>query len=138
MAAAASNGLKAYELEQGNGSRVKEGDRVVVSSSKRWRGGVGWLVHDGEGCNAYSCMPQRLRISLPMLSDAQVHYDCLFRGIDAVSSRSARLLGGNRTIAEVGISVLASVPARSHARTHTHTHGTRMLACAHADVGMYC
>lgn len=29
-----------------------------------------------------------------------VHYDCVFRGIDAVSSRSARLLGGNRTIAE--------------------------------------
>lgn len=31
----------------------------------------------------------------------QVHYDCTFRGIDAVSSRSARLLGGNRVIAEV-------------------------------------
>lgn len=29
-----------------------------------------------------------------------VHYDCIYRGIDAVSSRSARLLGGNRTIAE--------------------------------------
>ncbi|KXZ46062.1 hypothetical protein GPECTOR_47g337 [Gonium pectorale] len=29
-----------------------------------------------------------------------VHYDCLYRGIDVVSSRSARLLGGNRTIAE--------------------------------------
>ncbi|KAG2433460.1 hypothetical protein HXX76_008517 [Chlamydomonas incerta] len=29
-----------------------------------------------------------------------VHYDCLYRGLDVVSSRSARLLGGNRTIAE--------------------------------------
>lgn len=57
-AALPSNGLKAYELEQGSGARAKEGDRVVV------------------------------------------HFDCLFRGIDAVSSRSARLLGGNRTIAE--------------------------------------
>eukprot|EP00878_Enallax_costatus_P011970 GHUV01012498.1.p1 GENE.GHUV01012498.1~~GHUV01012498.1.p1 ORF type:complete len:199 (+),score=18.12 GHUV01012498.1:141-737(+) len=29
-----------------------------------------------------------------------VHFDCKFRGIDAVSSRYARTLGGNRTIAE--------------------------------------
>ena len=33
-------------------------------------------------------------------TDVTVHFDCLFRGIDVVSSRSARLLGGNRTIAE--------------------------------------
>lgn len=31
----------------------------------------------------------------------QVHFDCKFRGIDAVSSRYARTLGGNRTVAEV-------------------------------------
>jgi peptidylprolyl isomerase len=30
----------------------------------------------------------------------KVHFDCLYKGIDVVSSRSARLLGGNRTIAE--------------------------------------
>lgn len=29
-----------------------------------------------------------------------VHFDCLYRGIDAVSSRYARTLGGNRTVAE--------------------------------------
>lgn len=34
---------------------------------------------------------------------SQVHFDCKFRGIDVVSSRSARLLGGNRSIAEVGL-----------------------------------
>lgn len=28
------------------------------------------------------------------------HFDCLYRGLDVVSTRSARLLGGNRTIAE--------------------------------------
>jgi peptidylprolyl isomerase len=32
-----------------------------------------------------------------------VHFDCVFRGIDAVSSRYARTLGGNRTIAEVWV-----------------------------------
>ena len=30
-----------------------------------------------------------------------VHYDCKYRGIDVVSSRSARMLGGNRSVAEV-------------------------------------
>eukprot|EP01023_Acetabularia_acetabulum_P019482 TRINITY_DN19935_c0_g1_i3.p3 TRINITY_DN19935_c0_g1~~TRINITY_DN19935_c0_g1_i3.p3 ORF type:complete len:169 (-),score=16.34 TRINITY_DN19935_c0_g1_i3:448-954(-) len=35
----------------------------------------------------------------------QVHFDCKFKGIDAVSSRAARLLGGNRTIAERSIIV---------------------------------
>lgn len=29
-----------------------------------------------------------------------VHFDCMYRGIDAVSSRYARTLGGNRTVAE--------------------------------------
>ncbi|KAK9866360.1 hypothetical protein WJX84_007424 [Apatococcus fuscideae] len=29
-----------------------------------------------------------------------VHFDCLYKGIDVASSRAARLLGGNRTIAE--------------------------------------
>ena len=33
--------------------------------------------------------------------EAQVHFDCLYKGIDVASSRSARLLGGNRTVAEV-------------------------------------
>ena len=30
-----------------------------------------------------------------------VHFDCIYKGIDVVSSRQARLLGGNRTISEV-------------------------------------
>ncbi|KAK9811014.1 hypothetical protein WJX73_006453 [Symbiochloris irregularis] len=30
----------------------------------------------------------------------KVHFDCLYKGIDVSSSRSARLLGGNRTLAE--------------------------------------
>ncbi|KAG2484903.1 hypothetical protein HYH03_016289 [Edaphochlamys debaryana] len=29
-----------------------------------------------------------------------VHFDCMYRGLDVVSSRSSRLLGGNRTISE--------------------------------------
>lgn len=29
-----------------------------------------------------------------------VHFDCVYKGIDVVSSRSARLLGGNRSIAQ--------------------------------------
>jgi len=37
-----------------------------------------------------------------------VHFDCIFRKIDAVSTRSARLLGGNRVIAEPFSFVAAS------------------------------
>ncbi|KAK9824004.1 hypothetical protein WJX72_006919 [[Myrmecia] bisecta] len=33
-------------------------------------------------------------------SQVSVHFDCMYKGIDVVSSRSARLLGGNRSIAE--------------------------------------
>lgn len=33
-------------------------------------------------------------------TEVTVHFDCMYRGIDVVSSRAARLLGGNRTIAE--------------------------------------
>ena len=31
----------------------------------------------------------------------QVHFDCMFKGLNVESTRSARLLGGNRSIAEV-------------------------------------
>lgn len=45
----------------------------------------------------------------------QVHYDCKYRGIDVVSSRAARLLGGNRIIAEpldfvAGESIVVTTP----------------------------
>ena len=33
-------------------------------------------------------------------SKVTVHFDCMYRGLDVVSSRNARLLGANRTIAE--------------------------------------
>jgi peptidylprolyl isomerase len=34
-------------------------------------------------------------------STVQVHFDCIYRGITAVSSREAKLLAGNRSIAQV-------------------------------------
>lgn len=52
------SGLRVYDLAEGRGREIKEGDKVTV------------------------------------------HFDCTYRGIDAVSSRYARTLGGNRTIAE--------------------------------------
>eukprot|EP00775_Hariotina_reticulata_P008511 gene8511-8693_t len=52
------DGLKYYDSEEGRGSSIQKGDKVLV------------------------------------------HFDCRYRGIDAVSSRYARTLGGNRTIAE--------------------------------------
>lgn len=51
-----------------------------------------------------------------------VHFDCIYKGIDVVSSRQARLLGGNRTISEVRggpclLPLLIMVPAHVNACT---------------------
>ena len=43
---------------------------------------------------------------------ATVHFDCRFRGIDAVSSRQAQLLGGNRTIAQPAVVTVGEVPKK--------------------------
>jgi peptidylprolyl isomerase len=45
---------------------------------------------------------------------ATVHFDCVYRGVDAVSSRYARTLGGNRTVAEP-FSFSAGVPLPTQA-----------------------
>lgn len=37
----------------------------------------------------------------PVMAPKQVHFDCLYRGITAVSSRESKLLAGNRIIAQV-------------------------------------
>lgn len=39
----------------------------------------------------------------------QVHFDCLYRGITAVSSRESKLLAGNRSIAQVLNSIVCFV-----------------------------
>ncbi|KAH7439067.1 hypothetical protein KP509_04G043700 [Ceratopteris richardii] len=39
-----------------------------------------------------------------------VHFDCIYRGIDAVSSRESKLLGGNRIIAQPYEFIVGSVP----------------------------
>ena len=43
---------------------------------------------------------------------SQVHFDCIFKTLTVVSSREAKLLGGNRTIAQVhtAISAVQCVP----------------------------
>lgn len=39
-----------------------------------------------------------------------VHFECRYRGLSVVSSRAARTLGGNRTVAEVGGQRLSRLP----------------------------
>eukprot|EP00891_Asterochloris_glomerata_P000752 jgi/Astpho2/752/Aster-x0033 len=39
-----------------------------------------------------------------------VHFDCMYKGIDVVSTRSARLLGGNRAVAEASSHAVHSQP----------------------------
>ncbi|MCO5600512.1 hypothetical protein L7F22_054625 [Adiantum nelumboides] len=45
-----------------------------------------------------------------------VHFDCMYRGIDAVSSRESKLLAGNRIIAQPYELVVGSVPGKERKR----------------------
>lgn len=53
------DGLRYYDLLDGQGKAVAKGDRVLV------------------------------------------HFDCMYKSLDVVSTRAARLLAGNRVVAEV-------------------------------------
>ncbi|WOL13398.1 peptidyl-prolyl cis-trans isomerase FKBP18, chloroplastic [Canna indica] len=46
----------------------------------------------------------------------QVHFDCLYRGITAVSSRESKLLAGNRSIAQPYEFTVGSLPGKERKR----------------------
>ncbi|KAG6522231.1 peptidyl-prolyl cis-trans isomerase FKBP18, chloroplastic-like [Zingiber officinale] len=46
----------------------------------------------------------------------QVHFDCIFRGITAVSSRESKLLAGNRIIAQPYEFIVGSLPGKERKR----------------------
>lgn len=81
----ADDGLKYFDQALGSGAVAEKGKKVKV------------------GCAGYcACLPFQ-HDQIPRLTSVsvQVHFDCMYKGIDVVSSRQARLLGGNRTISEV-------------------------------------
>lgn len=45
-----------------------------------------------------------------------VHFDCMYRGIDAVSSRESKILGGNRIIAQPYELIVGSPPGKERKR----------------------
>lgn len=55
--------------------------------------------HEPSGLRIYDLEEGRGK-AVAMGDTVKVHFDCVYRGIDAVSSRYARTLGGNRTVAE--------------------------------------
>lgn len=78
------DGLRYYELIEGQGKIVEKGDRVLV--------------------RVYVFVKRRLMMStwVHNYTLIQVHFDCLYKSLDVVSTRAARLLAGNRVVAEVG------------------------------------
>lgn len=86
------DGLKFLDLSVGSGDEVSKGKRVVVSP--------GILTPSLYSAPFNPCQPLPQMIFL-ILCALQVHFDCIYRGVNVVSSRQARLLGGNRTISEV-------------------------------------
>ncbi|WVZ78175.1 hypothetical protein U9M48_025927 [Paspalum notatum var. saurae] len=49
-------------------------------------------------------------------STVQVHFDCIYRGITAVSSRESKLLAGNRSIAQPYEFTVGSLPGKERKR----------------------
>lgn len=121
------DGLRYFDKEEGRGKEIKAGDTVVVSRGSPLKGAPLSAIQTASNaaaaataaykasCKYYSSSRSAVHPSNPVLKlsalpwawlscallAVQVHFDCRFRGIDAVSSRYARTLGGNRTIAEV-------------------------------------
>lgn len=58
-----------------------------------------YTPHEPSGLRVYDLEEGRGR-AVALGDTVTVHFDCIYRGIDAVSSRYARTLGGNRTVAE--------------------------------------
>lgn len=56
-------------------------------------------------------------------SRVMVHFDCKYRGLSVVSTRTARVLGGNRTVAEVNGMQLAMVEGSLQAARLCCWHG---------------
>lgn len=82
------------ELTEGFGTAVKEGDLVTVRQA----------VLPSEVNRHFDASYVTSTPNKPCTEDVawlQVHFDTIYKGIDVASSRSARLLGGNRTLAEV-------------------------------------
>ncbi|CAM0947825.1 unnamed protein product [Alopecurus aequalis] len=54
-------------------------------------------------------------------STVQVHFDCIYRSITVVSSREAKLLAGNRSIAQPYVFTVGSLPGNERKRDFADT-----------------
>lgn len=131
LPAAVEPRLRYYELAAGSGAEAKDGSRVVVSPRCSTGlllclvGGRGayWSAAQLRCMLAAVCTRafmldmaahlvalmmwhSRAAACCPMVTPLacapQVHFECKYRSLTVVSSLSARTLGGNRTVAEVG------------------------------------
>lgn len=82
----AADGLKYYDIVEGKGPAAENGSTVQV--------------HLGSSRSFYLNLVV-LALLHPFFLSFQVHFDCIYRGITAVSSRESKLLAGNRIIAQV-------------------------------------
>lgn len=80
-----ADGLKYYDIVEGKGPKAEKGSTVQV-----------YICLCNMSCDyGFQSYPSEA-------SWFQVHFDCLYRGITAISSRESKLLAGNRSIAQVG------------------------------------
>ena len=67
-----------------------------------------------------------------MSDSLQVHFDVKYKALDVVSTRSARLLGGNRTVAEASLFWLSIKLTCSLLQLQKHE--SRVLSDLHNDL----
>lgn len=88
-----ADGLKYYDFLEGKGPIAEKGSTVQVCHLLEIKGK--YVIHFFWICYYL--------LFISYCSCWQVHFDCLYRGITAVSSRESKLLAGNRVIAQVPI-----------------------------------
>ena len=101
----ADHGLKYYDQAVGTGEVAEKGKKVKVGVITEYScvHAPVLVLHQQVAEIHHTCMSLRCQGAETDHVLLQVHFDCMYKGIDVVSSRQARLLGGNRTISEVSI-----------------------------------
>ena len=123
----ADDGLKYYDQAVGSGEIAEKGKKVKVGRQD-YRPALALFSQLGWLSLAYFKEPASFFM--------QVHFDCMYKGIDVVSSRQARLLGGNRTISEVRSLLRTIIIGTTALQSHLYSAWLSLKRSCATDIGL--
>ncbi|GER29345.1 peptidyl-prolyl cis-trans isomerase [Striga asiatica] len=88
---------------------------IFFANYRFTRTGVDWISYEVDGLKYYDLVEGKGPVA-EKGSTVQVHFDCIYRGITAVSSRESKLLAGNRIIAQPYEFQVGAVPGKERKR----------------------